>query len=113
MDNVATFMGIMHIMAGLILTGLAVPLIARRIPMNRWYGVRVRKSFSSDANWYAINHMGGWWLLVAGMVLMVGGIVVLVDPLASETALILLGLAPVVVVFLAIVPILLYARHLR
>lgn len=113
MNGVATFLGTIHIVAGLLLMGLAVPLIARRIPMNRWYGVRIPKSFLSDANWYAINSVGGWWLLMAGVGLAAAGIVVLVCRPASEVALILWGLAPVVVVFMAVVPILLYAYRLR
>jgi hypothetical protein len=38
---------------------VSVPLILRWVPMNRWYGIRTRKAFASEENWYAINAYGG------------------------------------------------------
>lgn len=46
---------------------IALPLIARWVPMNRWYGVRVSAAFESDEQWYAINAYGGWVMLVWGL----------------------------------------------
>lgn len=38
---------------------LTLPLVRRRVPMNRLYGVRIPKAFTSEANWYAVNEYGG------------------------------------------------------
>lgn len=46
---------------------ISVPLILRMIPMNRAYGIRVRKAFNSDRHWYEINAYGGKWLFIFGV----------------------------------------------
>jgi len=37
--------------------------------MNHMYGIRTRKAFISDSNWYELNAYGGKWLLVFGLFL--------------------------------------------
>ena len=49
---------------------LSWPLIKRKIGPNRWYGIRIRAAFESEARWYEINAYGGrlfrrWGLVVA------------------------------------------------
>ena len=58
-----------HLAMGLVMIGLSVPLILRWVPMNRVYGVRIRKAFVSESNWYAINAYGGRLLLGFGLFL--------------------------------------------
>jgi len=41
--------------------------------MNRFYGIRVRKAFVSERNWYEVNAYGGKLLLVFGLSLLVFG----------------------------------------
>lgn len=48
---------------------LAIPLILRRVPMNRVYGIRVPKAFVSPHNWYELNAYGGKLLLAFGLAL--------------------------------------------
>jgi len=47
--------------AGIAFTVIAVsmPLVKGKIKMNKWYGVRIRKSFVSGDNWLKINRYGG------------------------------------------------------
>jgi hypothetical protein len=52
--------------SGLLLAGLAVPLILGKIPPNGLYGFRVRKTMEHPEIWYPVNKVGGKWLLVAG-----------------------------------------------
>lgn len=57
------------LLVGLLLFGVNIPLAFRLIPMNRWYGFRLRASFQSDQRWYDINayggrHMAGWSVLI-------------------------------------------------
>lgn len=46
---------------------LALPLARRHVPMNLWYGVRIRQAYLSDDAWFDINEFGGrrllWWAL--------------------------------------------------
>lgn len=58
----AVFLGL-----GLLLSGLAVPLLRRRVPPNRWYGFRVPKTLGSPAVWYPANAHAGWGLLWVGV----------------------------------------------
>jgi len=48
---------------------VSVPLVLRWIPMNRWYGIRTRKAFVSEENWYEINAYGGKAFFVFGLLL--------------------------------------------
>jgi uncharacterized membrane protein len=41
--------------------------------MNHMYGVRIRKAFASDRNWYEINAFGGRLLLGFGLFLVAFG----------------------------------------
>lgn len=63
---VATFIGV-----GLLLIALAVPLIRRTVPPNRWYGLRVAATFADEWVWYEANARSGRDLLVLGAALIV------------------------------------------
>ena len=55
-----------------IVTGLvAVPLALRKVPRNRLYGIRTRRTLADDAVWYETNAYGGRCLLVASAVTLV------------------------------------------
>jgi len=54
---------------------VSVPLILRMVPMNRAYGIRVRKAFASEQSWYDLNAYGGKVFLVVGALLVVFGLV--------------------------------------
>jgi uncharacterized membrane protein len=54
-----------------VLVALALPLVRRRVPRNRWYGVRLPESFASDEAWFDINAYGGRCLMIFGAVVAV------------------------------------------
>ena len=57
--------------AGVILICLSVPLIQRRVPPNRWYGFRVRRTLEDANVWYPANEYAARqfvWLGIAGIV---------------------------------------------
>jgi len=56
---------------GLLYAVLSLPLIFKMVPKNRFYGIRIRKAFVSDGNWYAINKAGGILIFVCGLLLVV------------------------------------------
>lgn len=60
---------VVHCGFGMLLTALSVPLVLRKVPMNRIYGVRTATAFISDRNWYEINAYGGGLLLAYGLLL--------------------------------------------
>ena len=108
----ASFVGWSDLLTGLLLIVLAVPLIRRRVPMNRWYGVRIPRAFASEANWYAINEVGGRWLAGAGGLVALAGAFVVLWPPTSITGVLVAALAPVAPVLLALVPVMRFARRL-
>jgi hypothetical protein len=58
----------LYLFFGVLLALLGVPLILARVPPNRWYGFRVRRTLSDPSVWYAANRYSGWWMLAAGVV---------------------------------------------
>lgn len=61
--------------SGMLIALLSIPLILRRVPPNALYGIRTKASFSSDADWYRINAIGGRYLAGSGTVLIAVGLV--------------------------------------
>lgn len=47
---------------------LSIPLVAGRIPRNRFYGVRTGKTLSDGRVWYASNRLGGWLFIISGLI---------------------------------------------
>ena len=104
--------GLVIALAGLVVAGVSIPLILRRIPMNGFYGVRIPKSFVSDDNWYAINAYGGRFLAIAGAIISVVGLIIRFRPLTGEAAIVVAAVAPAIILVLSIIPVLMYARRL-
>lgn len=56
-----------HVGLGILTIAFSLPLIFRKIPMNHAYGIRIRKAFVSDGNWYSINEYGGKLFFAFGL----------------------------------------------
>lgn len=106
------FAGAVDCFIGLVYIAISIPLVLRRIGMNGAYGVRIPKAFESEANWYAINHYGGWWLIAAGAALCVVGVVALRVPPRTEAAAAAWVLAPTLASLLVLIPIFMYGEKL-
>jgi hypothetical protein len=65
---------VVHCGIGLLTAAFAIPLVLRKVPRNRYYGIRLPKAFESDRYWYEINAYGGKIFLVYGLLLTVFGI---------------------------------------
>ncbi len=53
---------------------VSLPLVFELVPPNRWYGVRVREAYASDAAWYAINRRGSIALIGACLLWLVAAV---------------------------------------
>lgn len=84
-----------NIIIAIVLSALSVPLIYRKIPMNKWYGVRFPQSFRSEKNWYDINAYGGKILIVWMIPVLLFGIMGLI--IKPDDAKIYQTLNPVVI----------------
>lgn len=81
MDTIAIRLGLTIIVVSVILILVSLPMLKRKIPMNRWYGARFKKSFESDENWYNINTYSAKQLIIWSLPLLIIGIVTLFLPL--------------------------------
>jgi len=52
---------------GLLLVGLSIPLLMRRVKPNWWYGLRVPKTLNDERIWYESNAYMAKWLLALGL----------------------------------------------
>jgi hypothetical protein len=104
---------VVHCGIGLLTTALAVPLVLRKVPMNRIYGIRIPKAFNSDDNWYDINAYGGKLFLAFGLFLTIFGVAArdfAPPPTSIWTAVFIVG--PLLLVFPILALINSYARGL-
>ena len=99
-------------LSGILVIGVNIPLLKGRIPPNAIYGVRIKKSFESEANWYAINRYGAVWLMGYGAAFVLLGLLALALPLASHPLLIFaVAFAPLWLLIVPAVQILRYSRR--
>ncbi|MGE0640802.1 MAG: SdpI family protein [Thermoanaerobaculia bacterium] len=112
MSDLGMILGLGFASTGLLLTGLSVPLILKRVSMNPLYGIRIAKAYESESNWYAINSYGGRVLALVGAAVFLLGLCLFAWPPTSNLVAILVSFAPVLLVLLGVVPILRFARRL-
>ena len=58
---------LLWMLAGLALIAAGYPLMARRVPLNYWYGFRLPKTLRDPFVWYEANHIAGRDLILAGL----------------------------------------------
>jgi hypothetical protein len=71
MDNLKIVLLVPYVLSGLVISGLAVPLILGKVAPNAWYGFRVRRTLEDPKVWYPANRYAGWHLLALGALLLV------------------------------------------
>jgi uncharacterized membrane protein len=75
-----TLLLLLFVGAGLLLAGISVPLIQRRIKPNWWYGFRVQRTLSDPNRWYDVNAYAGKRLLASGLITALAAIVLYFVP---------------------------------
>ena len=110
MDTTAIALGLLNICVAAVCILINIPLLKRKIPMNRWYGARFKKSFESEENWYRINAHSAKQAILWSIPLLLIGVITLFLPLAEHR-----GLSNVLVFgpLLLCVPCLLSYRYAR
>lgn len=106
--------GLLNIGSALLIFLVSIPLIKRKIRMNGLYGVRIKKSFESEENWYKINAYGGKQLAIWSIPMFIAGLVCFLIPISDPDELLLpllMGAGPVTIcIVIPLVRILVYAR---
>jgi len=105
--------GIMYVFIGLLLVGISIPLKNGKVEMNHFYGVRLRKSYTSEKNWYLMNTYGGRQLLIWSAVLVIIGMATFLVPFKGDVLLIVFfAFMPLIMLFIPVLLILRYSRTL-
>jgi uncharacterized membrane protein len=63
-------LAVLFTLTALLIIVLAVPMIRRSVPPNRFYGLRVPATLTDESVWYDANHRCGWDALMLGIVLL-------------------------------------------
>ncbi len=113
MQNVNVILAILFAFLGVLVGILCVPLALGRVPMNRFYGIRIPKSYQSDGDWYAINRYGGRQMLIYAVFVASVGVGILFVPLRPDKVWFwVIVLAPLFLLVPPLVSIVRFARHL-
>ncbi len=78
--NPFTLLLLLFVGSGLVLIGLAIPLMQRRVKPNYWYGFRTRRTLSDPHIWYAVNEHAGKRLLISGVITVVAAMALYLIP---------------------------------
>jgi len=117
MNTNGILMGLSNLGCAALLAAVAVPLMKGHVKMNRWYGVRIKKAFASEENWYKINAYGGRRLVFWSCVLALIGVITFFIPIEAKGPEVLLtilplGLAPLLVMIPAVIEIYRFSKNL-
>ena len=77
MDEITGY-SILFALLGLLFVGLGLPLWARRVPPNKYYGCRTNKTLSDSEIWYEANSKHGRDLIFAGALVIAASLMALV-----------------------------------
>ena len=117
MENANFIFSIVNISSGFIFILLSIPLVANKIPMNKLYGFRIQKAFTSDENWYKINNYGGKQLLYWSILMVAVGVFCFVFPVKEQQTEIVTALRAavptIVCITVAIVKTIIYSKTLK
>ena len=67
--------GYVNLGIALLLMGISLPLVIRKVSMNQTYGFRTAEAFRSEKQWYKINAAGGKRLFFSSLPLLIVGFV--------------------------------------
>ena len=113
MSEEGSTLGILHIGIAVLVIGFSIPLLLGRVRMNRWYGVRLPKSFKSESNWYALNRYGAVQMLwYSGALISVGVTVLCAPPQVGSVWFFGALAAPALLMIPMLVMLLRYAKRL-
>ena len=104
--------GISHIFIAFTMILISIPLVKGHVSMNNFYGIRFKKAYESEENWYKINKYGGRQLIIWSIPLGLFGVITFFLPFKDNP---LLHLISVLAPFIILVPVVmsyLYARRL-
>ncbi len=74
-----------NLFLGIVFITISIPLLRGKIQRNRWYGVRIPKSYVSEDNWQKINRYGAKAMILWSIPVLVIGLAMLCAAFFVET----------------------------
>ncbi|MCP4755409.1 MAG: SdpI family protein [Proteobacteria bacterium] len=112
MDSLNITLGLSNIIVAVLIILISIPLVGGKIRMNKVYGIRFKKSYESENNWYRINRYGGKQMILWSVPLAILGVATFFLPLGGKDHWItLIACAPLIVIIPAITSYI-YAKNL-
>ncbi len=113
MDSTSITLGLSNISIAALSIVISIPLATGKVSMNRTYGVRIKRAFESEENWYKINAYGGKQLILWSIPLILLGLATFFLPLEGNgPAIVAVACAPLIVLVPAIMSCV-YAKNLK
>ena len=94
--------GLTLVIVGVVFVIIALPLVRGRVPRNGFYGYRIPTTMRDDRIWYPVNTLMGLWLIWAGSLATVIGVLLLLLRHSDDAARLVLSLGvPALILCLA------------
>ena len=69
---------------GVVFSGLAIPLMLKKVKIDAWYGIRVPDATINEKVWYQVNAIMGRYLFAFGLLISIVSIHFMINPLDQE-----------------------------
>lgn len=112
MDIASVAIGVVNVATAILIIGISMPLVKGKIPMNKLYGIRFKKSYASEENWYKINEYGGKQPIIWSIPLLLFGVLIFFIPLDGNSNLIVMASCAPLIVLVPAVRSYYYAKNL-
>ncbi len=111
MNNIVA--GLTTTFAGLFIIAICIPLVKRKVKMNRWFGMRLPKSYTSEENWYKINEYGGRQFIYWSIPLALSGVMFFIMPQIGAVQIhIMRVFCLLVCIFVPVIKLIIYSNKL-
>ncbi len=98
MELVNIILSVSNIVTGLIIVAISIPLYKGKIKPNHYYGMRTKKAFESEENWYKINKFGAREMIYWSIPIFAAGVFALFAPLTEDSSLtMMIAFAPLLI----------------
>lgn len=98
MEATNLLLGLSNLFVSFLIIGISIPLVMGKVPINKMYGIRFRKSYETEETWYKVNHYGGKQLIIWSIPLALLGFFTLFLTIKENVFLIsLIACAPLIV----------------
>ena len=80
--NSDIFLLAMSTFIGALFIAISVPLILKKVPPNKWYGLRIPATFSDETVWYEANVWVAKDMLRLGVLIIIAGVALHFAPMS-------------------------------